>query len=510
VPTITTTGPLTTATQLASYTYCCITATGGSGSFFYNWAGYPLTFPGVQNGYANLPEGMTLNSSTGAISSSKVNAQGNHTVLFTATDAGGYTVSQPLLISVSGNNTFGGNSLIPANSLYNYPYGTMTNLAPSYFQIPSAYLGRTLQLVGGQNSGMTINTVPYNQPNVTVEAGPYGPYTFTSGPIPCDTSYENGTNYWTPNNDSHTLTVQLPGGGNPLEIWETYQQYNFPYLSSNCVFSNGQGQGGYSTFNLVPGTYALTNGLGSTDAAGLPVSLLLDNMDEIIGTGTATSPNGSIPHLSRFITPQYSYNHTIHVPPATSSYGTSCTAGTGFTDPTNNGLITETPGQGNSRDGTGPLTCPNGPPLGQVLVINSTFAEPSGCSSNPVTHILFTAWKTYGFIVADLGGFPYPELTQDARWPNDTIMEGCLNSITLGNLVAVRQTDVVNNSNYAETQVGTSQAVTSSTPAGTQFGPGNQRGPGNQMTKMDWPTVFWRKVMAASTAHPSPQGRRLY
>jgi hypothetical protein len=490
-------------TQNASCAPGYVIASGGITPYTYSWLGANRPDPGVNSqGHANpsLPAGMVVNPSTGVITGTPT-GQGEYCYIqFLVTDAAGAGTQYQSCLYVNGNNTFGGNSLLPANSLFNYPYGTLTTTAPSYFQIQSPFTSDYLRnFEGGQNGGFPINTVPYNQPNESFTSATYT-QTFTSGPVSCNAEIENTYNALNVT-DGHSITIQLPGGGNPLHEWDTYQAFNIPYAATNCTFNGGTvGQDIVSNYDLIPSTYALTNGLGSTDAAGLPLGPLIPNVDEIIGTGTVTSPNGSITQLTRLIVPPYSYNHSVHVPPATSSYGTGyCTPGTGFTDPTINGLITETPGQGNSRDGTGPLTCGNyGPPLGQVVVINSTFAEPSGCSSNYYTHALFTAWKNIGLIVADVGSAFYPALTWDPRWPSDSVLSGCFTAIPVGQLVAVRQTDVVNNSNYAETQVGTSQAVTSSTPAGTQFGPGNQRGPGNQVTKMGWPAEFWRDVRSTA------------
>ena len=59
-------------------------------------------------------------------------------------------------------------------------------------------------------------------------------------------------------------------------------------------------------------------GMGTSDAAGLPVAPLLLNADEVIGTGTPAAPNGTVQHPTRF-----TMNHGLNywVWPATQSAG---------------------------------------------------------------------------------------------------------------------------------------------------------------------------------------------
>ena len=97
----------------------------------------------------------------------------------------------------------------------------------------------------------------------------------------------------------HVLIVQQPGGGNPASLWEmwvgVYSGGSSPSWTdgSNALWPN-IGSTGAGAYQMVP------QGVGTSDAAGLPIAPLLLTADEVIGTGTPTSPNGVVQHPVRF------------------------------------------------------------------------------------------------------------------------------------------------------------------------------------------------------------------
>ena len=98
--TVNTGGPLTITTvscpdgtQGSSYAGCAINATGGTP---------PYTFSVSTSGsYPPLPEGMSLNSSTGAVTSSQIGGQGTYTTEFVVEDAANTTATLPISFAQS-------------------------------------------------------------------------------------------------------------------------------------------------------------------------------------------------------------------------------------------------------------------------------------------------------------------------------------------------------------------------------------------------------------------------
>jgi len=411
-------GPLTITTascpggaQGASYAGCTITATGGTP---------PYTYSVSTNGnYPPLPEGMSLNSSTGAVTSSQIGGQGTYTPEFVVTDSLNTTATLPITFAINGNNGFLAN-IFPSTSIFHHRVDAATTglpvdtspAAPMY----SGYLPETIRVFFGNNSGAPYPNgipafqVPNNQPDVAVSTTVYQSY-FTSGPIPANAPVE-GTSY--SNGDRHVLIYQAASGSNPPALWEMWQGIyeGGPWTdSSNAMWPD------VTSNALTP------QGNGTTDAAGLPVAPLLVNADEVIGSGTPSSPNGTIQHPIRF-----TLNHMLNywVWPSTQSAGVgSCETSGGSTIPTESQISQSSP----------PANCTMTGPAGEIYRLKASVGTPSCASTSPQAAIIITAFRNYGIILADNGLSGGLIGTPDARWNDDDL--SCLTNIILNDFEPV-------------------------------------------------------------------------
>jgi hypothetical protein len=446
-----------------------------------------------------------LNPSTGAITGT-VEGQGDYQTPFTLTDAAGYQIQTTNFhISIAGDNTFGGQQLMPSDSAFHINVSTLPVDTSPVATIYTGYQGASLKALFGESAyfsgSIPINTVPYNQPFVTVNTtGGGGNIFFNSAPINCNAEMEGTFNYasvFAYIDDNHIPTVVLAGGGNPMYEYDLYGYFNWPYSSTGCTY---KAYGGYQFSQPLSGSgaYTLTNGSGSTDAAGLPLAPLLLNYDEVAGGCAVGSECGVVKHPVRFT---LSNTLNYHVWPATTQAGLgrgSCSSG-GYQDPTGDYLLAQASTTGNSSNGYGPPTCSGytGPgsllnPMGEIYRLKSSVTEPAACSSNPALHIIFTGFQNYGIILADNGETGAVIGTPDTRWPVYTTVTSCIGALTLADFEPVAVDSLAVNF------ITSSQTTSGTTPAGTQFGPGNQRGPGNQVTKMGWPAEFWRDVRSTA------------
>ena len=404
-------------TQGAAYSGCTITATGGSP---------PYTFSvSTSASFPPLPEGMSLNASTGSISSSLIGGQGTYTPEFVVTDSAHAQATQQISIAINGSNAFLAN-IFPSNSIFHHRVDAATTslpvdtspAAPMY----SGYLSETVKPFFGNNSnapfpnGIPAIEVSSNQANVSVSTTLYQSY-FTSGPIPANAPVEGTSNS---TGDRHVLVYLEGGGGKTPALYEMWQGIyeGGPWTdSSNAVWPN------VSSNALTP------QGNGTSDAAGLPVAPLLANADEVIGTGTPSSPNGAIQHPIRF-----TLNHMVNywVWPATQSAGVgSCTASGGGTVPTESQISQSAP----------PASCTMSGPAGEIYRLKASVATPSCASTSPQAAIIITAFRNYGIILADNGSSGGLIGTPDARW-NDTDL-ACLTSLTLSDFEPVNVSSLI-------------------------------------------------------------------
>ena len=419
-------------------------ATGGTAPYTYTWAGEtPWTgqLPPANGNWAALVEGLTLNPSSGAITGT-VAGQGVYNTLFQITDATGATVLQPITFSIAGNNTMAGCSY-PADSIY---YQNISQLpvdnSPSA-QIYAGYLPSVIKAGFGQYGngpdGIPFYKVPYNQPMVPVATG-YNMFPGNQGPIPFDAPMEGTRNgpgntvagstlapADTYNGDSHTLVLQIAGGGKGCFEYSLYDIYpNYPNVNNSWGSGLNNGGGGYSDGYWDMSGYSMTpQGQPGADAAGLPIIPLLENYDEVLGTGTPGNENGVITEPKRF-----TLEHTLrsYVWPATHEAGQGgCTGG--YQDPTGNGLISQL---------DPPTACsvggPTGP-MGEIYRLKASVTTPACAATSPQARIIIQGFRDHGIILADNGGTGYVIGTPDSRWDNAQL--ACLQSLELSDFEPV-------------------------------------------------------------------------
>lgn len=356
---------------------------------------------------------MSLNASTGNISSSQIGGQGTYTPEFVVTDSANTQATQNIGIAINGNNAFLAN-IFPSTSIFHHRVDAATTGLPvdtsPAAPIYSGYLPATVKPFFGNNSnapfpnGIPAIEVPYNQADVPVSTTLYQSY-FTSGPIPSNAPVEGTSNS---QGDRHVLVYVEAGGGKKPALYEMWQGIyeGGPWTdSSNALWPD------VSSNALTP------QGMGTSDAAGLPVGPLLANADEVIGTGTPSLPNGTIQHPIRF-----TLNHIVNywVWPATQTAGVgSCTASGGGTIPTESEISQSSP----------PISCTMSGPAGEIYRLKASVATPSCASTSPQAATIITAFRNYGIILADNGDSGGLIGTPDARWNDNDL--ACLTSLTL-------------------------------------------------------------------------------
>jgi len=402
--------------QYKTYAGCTIAIAGGTPPYNFSVTKSPS--------YASLPAGMSLNPSTGVISSALIGGQGTYGVQFNVTDSSPTQESASVLISfaIQGNNAFL-SSIFPSNSIFHHRVDAATTGLPvdasPAAPIFKAYQSATVKAFFGNAdylnipNGIPAIEVPFNQPNAPVKTLLYQSY-FTSGPIPSYAPIEDTANS-TPNGqggccDMHVLVyVEAGGGNNPAlyEMWNSVPQPGGGWDDgSNALWPNANSN------QLTP------MGNGTSDAAGLPVAPLLLNADEVIGTGTATAPNGVVMHPVRF-----TLNHMLNywVWPATSTAGDGeCKTSDGSVIPTATEISQSSP----------PASCEGlSGPAGEIYRLKASVATPTCASTSPQSAVIITGFRNYGIILADNGESGGLIGTPDTRW-DDTDLE-CLTSLKL-------------------------------------------------------------------------------
>jgi hypothetical protein len=375
---------------------------------------------------------MSLNASTGDVTSALIGGQGTYTPEFIVKDSAGTQATESINIAINGNNAFLAN-VFPSNSIFHHRVDAATTSLPvdtsPAAAIYSGYLSSTVKPFFGGDSyatfpnGIPAIEVPYNQPDVAVSTTVYQSY-FTSGPIPPYAPVE-GTSRST--GDRHVLVYLEAGGGNNPALYEMWQGIyeSGPWTdSSNALWPNANSN------NLTP------QGQGTSDAAGLPVGPLLANADEVIGTGTPDAPTGTIKHPIRF-----TLNHMLNywVWPATETAGVGSCTQNGNTIPTESEISESSP----------PASCTMTGPAGEIYRLKASVATPSCASTSPQANIIITAFRDYGIILADNGDSGGLIGTPDARWNDNDL--SCITSLTLADFEPVNVSSLMESNDSGAT-----------------------------------------------------------
>ncbi|MGO8757576.1 MAG: putative Ig domain-containing protein [Terracidiphilus sp.] len=412
-------------TQNTAYAGCTITATGGTPPYTFSLTDSSSVPP--------LPEGMTLDPSTGEITSALIGGQGTYTPEIVVTDAANAQAKADIAFAINGSNAFLAN-VFPSTSIFHHRVDAATTNLPvdtsPAAPIYSAYQPATVKPFFGNNSaapfpnGIPAIEVPANQPDMAVATTVYQSY-FTSGPIPAYAPVEGTSNS---TGDRHVLVYLEPGSGTNPALYEMWQgiYLDGPWTdSSNAEWPN------------VAGNALTPQGQGTSDAAGLPVAPLLVNADEVIGTGTSTAPKGTIQHPIRF-----TLNHMLNywVWPATETAGTGyCTNSSGASISVEQEISQATP----------PSSCTMTGPAGEIYRLKASVATPSCAATSPQAAIIITGFRNYGIILADNGDSGGLIGTPDARW-NDADLE-CLTSLTLSDFEPVNVSSLMVDNDSGQT-----------------------------------------------------------
>jgi hypothetical protein len=359
-----------------------------------------------------------LDAATGQISGTRIGGQGVYSPLLIVTDSTHAQTTQQISFAINGDSLFLV-SIFPATSIFHHRVDAASTSLPVDMSpaapIFSSYLSATIKPFFGNADGAFPNgipalDVPYDQADVSVKTTLYQSY-FTLGPIPANAPVEGTSNS---TGDRHVLIyVEAGGGKDPAlyEMWQGIYEGGAWTDSSNALWPN------VSSNALTP------QGMGTSDAAGLPVAPLLVNADEVIGVGTASSPSGAVLHPIRF-----TLNHMLDywVWPATQTAGVgSCAAAGG------SAIVTES----QISQATPPASCTMSGPAGEIYRLKASVPTPACASTSPQAAVIITALRNYGIILADNGTSGGLIGTPDARWNDDDLR--CLTSLTLADFEPV-------------------------------------------------------------------------
>jgi uncharacterized repeat protein (TIGR01451 family) len=392
--TITTTS-VPTVTQYQSYS-TTLAASGGTP---------PYTWSVVSSTGTSLPEGMSLNASTGLVSATQVNGQGGYAVTLQVTDHASNTATATLNFGVESDSSYGGCQMFPPDSIFNQRIDRLpVDTTPSH-QIPSSYLTKPLHPDFGTGfypgpGGIPFMRVASNQPatNVDLENGgqidPAGIYAWPYPPWP--NAVIEGTSYGQDGNDHHILILQSsvpniigPQTG-PCTLYETYQ--------STAVAS--MFNAGTDTWSVLAGSHYVLN----SDEIALSAATLDDGAQDSPGIPL-------VPLLIRYSEVPLGVQHPLRIT---------------FPSPTNGWVW----------PATGCCTG-SGPPQGLLYRLKASVNWQAICpvGSNPQAATLLQALQQYGAYMSDHGSAGFMQGVPDIRWNDDDL--GCIKSLTVSDLEVV-------------------------------------------------------------------------
>jgi len=386
------------ATQYQSYN-TALTATGGT---------LPYTWSVPTSSAPSLPEGMSLNASTGVVSANEVYGQGGYSVTVQVTDSAkpvANTATAMIDFGVMSDGSFGGCQMFPADSIFNQRVDALpVDNDPSH-QIPPASLASKIHPDFGHGfypvpGGIPVLRVPSNAPTTSVvlsaggqmeQAGTY------YWPFP---AYPNavieGTNNGPDGDDHHTLILQSsvpnvtgPQTG-PCTLYETYQDTAVSTMFNAGTGAWTEGAGVHYVLNsdaLAASEATLDN--GAQDSPGIPMAPLLISYAEV--------PLG-VHHPLRITMPSPT---DWFVWPAT-----GCCTG-------------------------------SGPPQGLLYRLKASVNWQATCPASvyPQAATVLQALQQYGAYMSDHGSAGFIQGVPDVRW--DDLDLACIKQFTLSSLEVV-------------------------------------------------------------------------
>ena len=407
-------------TQYTTFAGCTLLGSGGTAPITFSYSTAPYTF--------TPPEGLSLNSSTGAISGT-IYGTGTYVPTFTIQDSlGSYKTFSSVSFAVAGNYTWSENIFFPSNSIFHSRVDGLPLCTAEWCIVDVNDLADSPSVLGDlPTGGIPYAHWPYNQADLTVTTNwpgygaqamfsPFSPTspgystsTYTpvqSAPISPYATIEgtqNNSNATTYINDGHSLSVTLANGSTHAYLYEMY----------NSQYSGGQWYNASDAMWDLSGNAMQLQGVGSTDAAGLPIAPLLYTYDEVLA-GTTDHP-GRFTLGNNRILANYVWPATVY------AQGDACSTNAGgYTD--GNGMLMQ----------TNPAPCSNGGesgrvPYGQLYRLKAATAAPAACAGNTLALNMLTAWKQYGMMLADGGGNGkwYVIAANDARWGSQL---NCINT----------------------------------------------------------------------------------
>ena len=393
-----TTTSVPAVTQYQSYT-TTLAASGGTP---------PYAWSVVQSTGVSLPEGMSLNSTTGVVSATQVNGQGGYAVTIQVTDTASPShnvATATLNFGVYSDTSLAGCQIFPADSIYNQRIDQLPVDTNAAHQIPASYLNHALHPDFGHGFYPSPGGIPWmrvtaNQPTTNVNlagsgqmdaAGTYA-WPFPAWP----NAVIEGTSYGADGDDHHVLILQSsvnnitgPQTG-ACTLYETYQSTAVP-----------------SMFNAGANTWSMS--------AGLHYVLNSDEIaesDSTLDNGAQDSPGIPImPLLLRYSDVPQLAQHPLRItlPSPTDSWvwpGTGCCGG-------------------------------SGPPQGLLYRLKSSVNWQATCppSTNPQAATLLQTLQQYGAYMSDHGSAGYIQGVPDIRWNDDDL--GCFKKFTVSDLEVV-------------------------------------------------------------------------
>ena len=368
----------------------------------------PYTWSVVSSTGTSLPEGMSLNPSTGLVSAAQVNGQGGYAVTIQVTDSASpahNVATATINFGVTSDPSYGGCQMFPPDSIYNQRIDLLPVDTNAAHQIPSVSLTKPIHPDFGHGfypapGGIPFMRVAANQPPTNVNLAGSGQIDGSgtySWPFPAwPNAVVEGTSFGLDGNDHHILILESsvnnitgPQTG-PCTLYETYQSTAVP-----------------SMFNAATNTWLLSAGvhyvLNSNEIAASAATL---------DDGAQDSPGiPMVPLLIRYSEVPLGVRHPLRItfPSPTNWFvwpATGCCAG-------------------------------SGPPQGLLYRLKASVNWQAVCpvAQNPQAATVLQALQQYGAYMSDHGSAAFIQGVPDIRWNDDDL--ACIKNFHASDLEVV-------------------------------------------------------------------------